>query len=52
MGGGGKGDLVRSLGINELPDLWIVDRDGVLRALDAKEYAEGLIRKAMRESGE
>ncbi len=51
-GQGWKGDLVRSLGINELPVLWIVDKDGVLRALDAKEDAEGLIRKAMRESGE
>jgi len=42
-GRGWQGELVRSLGINEIPELWIVDRDGVLRALDAKDNAEDLI---------
>jgi hypothetical protein len=51
-GQGWQGQLVRSLGINELPELWIVDRDGVLRTLDAKDDAEAVIRKAAKESGE
>jgi hypothetical protein len=46
-GRGWKGDLVRSLGINELPELWVVDRQGVLRALDAKGEAD--IRRAVGE---
>jgi peroxiredoxin len=49
-GRGWTGDLVRSLGINELPELWIVDRNGVLRALDAKGDAATLIRKAAGEN--
>jgi peroxiredoxin len=48
-GRGWTGDLVRSLGINELPELWIVDRNGVLRALDAKGDAPALIRRAAGE---
>jgi peroxiredoxin len=50
-GRGWHGDLVRSLGINELPELWIVDREGVLRALDAKGNAEALIRRAAGSGG-
>jgi hypothetical protein len=38
--------LVRSLGINELPELWILDTNGVLLTLDAKDDAEAIIQKA------
>jgi len=48
-GRGWQGELVRSLGINAIPDLWIVDRDGILRTLDAKQDAEALIDGADRE---
>ncbi|HEX4083562.1 MAG TPA: TlpA disulfide reductase family protein [Chthoniobacteraceae bacterium] len=51
-GRGWQGELVRSLGINELPVLWIVDRKGILRALDAKQEALGLIQEAEKGSGE
>jgi peroxiredoxin len=51
-GRGWHGELVRSLGINELPELWIVDRDGVLIALDAKNNAVQLIEKAAGSSGQ
>ena len=51
-GGGWQGPLVRSLGINEIPDLWIVDRDGILRALDAKDDAVQLIEKAAGDSAQ
>jgi tetratricopeptide (TPR) repeat protein len=44
-GAGWRGPLVRKLGINSLPALWIVDRDGVLRALDAKDDAPALLEK-------
>jgi hypothetical protein len=50
-GQGWQGELVRGLGINSLPELWIVDRDGVLISLDAKDDAESLIRRAARETG-
>jgi thiol-disulfide isomerase/thioredoxin len=51
-GHGWEGGLVRSLGINELPELWIVDANGVLLTLDAKDDAPGLIQKAMRTAGQ
>jgi peroxiredoxin len=51
-GAGWHGQLVRSLGINALPTLWIVDRDGILRALDAKGDAESLIQRAAQDSGQ
>jgi peroxiredoxin len=47
-GRGWQGDLVRSLGVNELPMLWIVDRKGILRALDAKEDAPAIIQDAAK----
>jgi peroxiredoxin len=47
-GRGWQGTLVRSLGINALPELWIVDRTGILRTLDAKQDAEALIESASR----
>ena len=51
-GQGWQGELVRSLGINALPELWILDRDGVVRSLDAKQDAQALIDRAARESGQ
>jgi hypothetical protein len=51
-GRGWQGELVRGLGINTLPQLWIVDRGGVLRSLDAKDDAEMAIRRAGREGGD
>jgi peroxiredoxin len=51
-GRGWQGPLVRSFGINAIPVLWIVDRDGILRALDAKDDAVQIIEKAAGESGQ
>jgi len=48
-GRGWQGELVRSLGINALPMLWIVDRHGNLLCLDAKQNAAALIEKAARQ---
>ena len=47
-GRGWKGELVRSLGINALPTVWVLDREGNLLDLNARggEVA-GLIRKAL-----
>jgi len=47
-GKGWQGELARSLGINALPQLWIVDSQGILRSVDAKQDAEALIEKAAR----
>ena len=47
-GRGWKGELVRSLGINALPTVWVLDRRGNLLALNARgDQATGLIRKAL-----
>jgi len=35
-------------GVNALPQLWIVDSQGTLRSVDAKQDAEALIEKAAR----
>ena len=44
-----KSPLVRSLAINALPTLWIVDRQGNLRTLNAKTESEALVRELLRE---
>ena len=45
---GWKGELVRSLGINALPTVWVLDRDGNLLDLNARgEQAADFIRKAL-----
>ena len=45
---GWKGDLVRSLGINALPTVWVLDRRGNLVALNSHgDQTAGLIRKAL-----
>jgi hypothetical protein len=49
---GWQGPLVRSLGINTLPALWLVDRKGILRALDAKADEAALIEKVSGEAGQ
>lgn len=41
--------LVRSLGINSLPTLWIVDRRGNLRAINARGEASAIIAQLLRE---
>ncbi|MGA3172183.1 MAG: TlpA disulfide reductase family protein [Chthoniobacteraceae bacterium] len=46
-GEGWHGKLVRGLGINSLPALWIVDRDGILLTIDAKDDAQSIIEKAV-----
>ena len=48
-GNGWKGPLVRSLGINALPTLWIVDRRGNLRTLNARTESEALVRELLKE---
>ena len=50
-GKGWESPLVRSLGINSLPTLWIVDRKGNLRALNARtdREASALIAQLLRE---
>ena len=46
---GWQSPLIRSLGINALPTLWIIDRAGRLRALNAKDEAPALITQLLRE---
>ncbi len=45
-GDGWEGQMVRSLGINSLPALWIVGTDGTLLTVDAKDDAPAIIEKA------
>lgn len=44
-----KSPLVRSLGINALPTVWLVDKKGNLRVLNAINNTEGLVRALMEE---
>lgn len=46
-GRGWKGELVRSLGINALPTVWVLDRRGVLVTLNAHDQVEDLIHAAL-----
>ena len=46
-GRGWKGDLVRSLGINALPTVWVLNRRGELTTLNARENPSGSIRAAL-----
>jgi len=48
-GKGWESPLVRSLGINALPTVWLVDPQGNLRVLNAVNNTESLIRELMRE---
>ena len=46
-GRGWEGELVRSLGINALPTVWVLDRKGHLLTLNAREQAMDIIRQAL-----
>lgn len=46
---GWESDLVRSLGINAIPTLWLVDKRGVLRSINARENFETSLRLLQRE---
>lgn len=48
-GQGWNGSVVRSLGINALPTVWIVDKGGVLRSLNAKTDYKSWIQRLVRE---
>jgi len=47
--GGWNSEFVRSLGINAIPTLWLVDKRGVLRSLNARENFETKLRQLQRE---
>ena len=42
-----EGELVRSLGINTLPTVWVLDRKGRLLTLNARDKAPDIIRQAL-----
>ena len=48
-GKGWQSPLVRSLSLNALPTLWVVDRKGCLRTLNARTESEALVRELLRE---
>lgn len=50
-GKGWAGPLVRSLGINALPTVWLVDGRGRLRSLNALEGSAGKARALLQERG-
>jgi len=47
-GKGWEGPLARSLGINALPSVWILDKKGVLQTLNAQADYETRIRLLLR----
>ncbi len=47
-GKGWESPLVRSFGINTLPTVWLLDREGKLRALDALESTSGQVQQLLR----
>ena len=46
-GRGWEGGLVRSVGINALPTVWVLDRQGNLLTLNARDQAPEVIRQAL-----
>ncbi len=48
-GKGWEGPIVRSLGINALPSVWILDKKGVVCTINAKENYQTWIRQLLRE---
>ena len=46
-GRGWQGEMVRSLGINALPTVWVLNRRGELTTLNARENTADSIRAAM-----
>ncbi len=49
-GKGWTSPLIRSLGINALPTVWILDTKGNLRTLNARDSADSVIRRLLREN--
>jgi len=48
-GKGWNGPIVRSLGINALPSVWILDKRGIVSTINAKENYQTWIRQLLRE---
>jgi thiol-disulfide isomerase/thioredoxin len=48
-GKGWESPLIRRLALNALPTLWILDRKGNLRTLNARTESEALIRRLLKE---
>jgi Thioredoxin-like len=48
-GKGWQGSVVRSLGINALPSVWILDKKGVVCTINGKENYQTWIRQLLRE---
>ena len=48
-GKGWESPLARSLGINTLPTIWIFDRAGNLRTLNARDNSETVVRQLLQE---
>jgi hypothetical protein len=46
-GKGWDSPLMRALGINSVPTTWLLDKNGILRSLDALEDPNGQIRKLL-----
>ena len=46
-GQGWESPLIRSFGINALPTVWLLDREGKLRSLDGLENTGGQIRRLL-----
>ncbi len=46
-GKGWESPLIRGFGINTLPTVWLIDREGKLRSLDALENTIGQVRKIL-----
>ncbi len=46
-GRGWEGEMVRSLGINALPTVWVLDKQGNLLTLNARDQAVEVIRRAL-----
>lgn len=48
-GKGWENSVARPLGINAIPTVWVIDKRGILRALNARENYEAWIRKLVLE---
>lgn len=48
-GTGWQSPVARSLGINALPSVWILDKNGILRTINARSSYETWIRRLLRE---
>ena len=46
-GRGWEGELVRSVGLNALPTVWVLDQQGTLLTLNARDQAADVIRQAL-----